>query len=441
VSNPFGTYTFTSLEAYERGAPALYSIRTGDPVVAYSQVKAGWFIQDDFRPSRNLQLSLGLRQEVQTQVDSRWNFAPRAAFTWNATRTATVRGGYGIFYDWYDAGVYEQTIRLDGTHQIEQIVQAPSFPVTGNIGTSLPPSVIRAASLGQPIIHQASVGFEKPLAPWADFRTDCMWTRGYNTLRSVNVNAPVGGVRPDPAFGNVTEIQSTGRRASDRLTVALNARYMPRRMMGMVMYQLASARNFADAPTMLPSDSTNPDADWGPAAQDVRHRIFFNFNTPLARGVRMGLSVQGASALPYNIITGFDANGDSVFNDRAPGVPRNSGRGAAQWMSSLRLNKSFPLGGVRSGPPNMPLPPPPTGGGAMAQRVGGGGPGGDGGPQVMVMEATNARYRLDVFLNVQNAFNRTNYNAFVGNMLSPFFGQATSAGPARRVELGASISF
>jgi hypothetical protein len=441
VSNPFGTYTFTSLEAYSLGAPALYTIRTGDPVVAYSQVKAGWFIQDDFRPSRSLQLSLGLRQEVQTQVDSRWNFAPRAAFTWNATRTATVRGGYGIFYDWYDAGLYEQTIRLDGTHQIEQIVQNPSFPVAGHIGTSLPPSVIRAGSIGQPIIHQASVGFEKPLTPWADFRTDYMWTRGYNTLRSVNVNAPVGGVRPDPAFGNITEIQSTGRRASDRLTVALNARYMPRRMMGMVMYQLASTRNFADAPTMLPSDSINPDADWGPAAQDVRHRLFFNFNTPLARGVRMGLSVQGASALPYNIITGFDANGDSVFNDRAPGVARNSGRGAAQWTSNLRLNKSFPLGGVRSGPPAMPLPPPPTGGGAMAQRVGAGGPGGDGGPQMMVMEMTNARYRLDLFVNIQNAFNRTNYNAFVGNMLSPFFGQATSAGPARRVEVGASISF
>ena len=78
----------------------------------------------------------------------------------------------------------------------------------------------------------------------------------------------------------------------------------------------------------------------------------------------------------------------------------------------------------------------------MNQRVGGGpgGPGGDG-PQIMVMDGTNARYRLDLFFNVQNLFNRTNYNAFVGNMLSPFFGHATSAGAARRVEVGASITF
>ena len=125
---------------------------------------------------------------------------------------------------------------------------------------------------------------------------------------------------------------------------------------------------------------------------------------------------------------------------RAPGIDRNSGRGASQWTANVRLNKSIGLGGVRSGPPNMPLPPPPTGG-AMAQRVGGGGPGGDGGPQMMVMEGANTRYRLDLYVNVQNAFNHTNYNAFIGNQLSPFFGTPTSAGPARRVEIGASVSF
>lgn len=441
-TNAFGTYTFTSLDAYHLGLPATYTIRTGDPVVDYSQVKAGWFIQDDFRPSRSLQLSLGVRQEIQTQVDSRWNLAPRAAFTWNATRTTTVRGGYGIFYDWFDAGIYEQTIRVDGQHQVDVIVQNPAFPVADNIGTSLPASVIRAGSIGQPIIHQASFGLEKPLTPWADFRTDYMWTRGYNTLRSVNINAPANGVRPDAAFGNITEIQSSGKRATDRLTMVLSARYMPRRMLGMVMYQLSSSRNSADSATMLPADSTNPDADWGPSAQDVRHRIFFNFNTPLARGVRMGLNVQGASALPYNIITGLDTNGDSVFNDRDAGVTRNSGRGAAQWTANMRLNRSIGLGGARSGPPNMPMPPPPPpSGGAMAQRVGGGGPGGGDGPQMIVMEGGNTRYRLDLFLNVQNVFNKTNYNAFVGNQLSSFFGTATSAGPARRVEIGASVSF
>jgi len=445
-SNAFGTYTFTSNAAFEAGTPATYAIRIGNPLVEYSQTKAGWFIQDDVRVTRSLQLSAGLRQEVQTQIDSKWNLAPRGAFTWNATKKTTVRGGYGIFYDWYDSALYEQTIRVDGTHQIDVIVQNPGFPVIEGGGSRLPASIIRSSSLDQPIIQQASIGMERPLAPWADFRTDYMWTRGSNTLRSVNVNAPVNGVRPDPTVGNITEIQSSGERASDRFTVSLNARYIPRRIIGMVMYQYANTRNFADNATSLPSNSLDPNADWGPSAQDVRHRVFFNFNTPLSHGIRMGLNVQGSSALPYNITTGFDANGDTIFNDRPAGVDRNSARGASQWTTNVRFNKSIGLGGQRSGPPTMPMPPgpPPPGGGAMSQRVGGGGPGGPGGgdgPQMVVMEGGNARYRLDLFANIQNAFNNVNYNAFIGNQLSPFFGTPTSAMPPRRIELGFSLGF
>jgi len=452
-SNAFGTYTFTSLAAYQAGLPATYTIRTGDPVVNYRQFKAGWYLQDDFRPAKTLQVSLGVRQEIQTQVDSRWNLAPRAAFTWNATRTTTVRGGYGIFYDWYDSALYEQTIRVDGNHQIDVVVQNPSFPVTDASGTRLPASVIRSASLDQPIIQQASIGLERPLTSWADFRTDYMWTRGSNTLRSINVNAPVNGIRPNAAVGNITEIQSTGKRASDRVSLSLNARYMPRRIMGMVTYQYANARNFADSATALPSNSLDPDADWGPSAMDVRHRVFINFNAPLGNGVRLGMNVQGSSALPYTITTGLDGNGDTVFNDRPSGVERNSERGAASWSTNIRLSKSIGLGGARSGPPNMPMPPPPGGGassnaGVMNQRVGGGGgmggpggPGGGDGPQMVVMEANNQRYQLNVFLNLQNAFNNVNYNTYVGNQLSQFFGTATSAQAPRRVEVGFSLGF
>ena len=46
------------------------------------------------------------------------------------------------------------------------------------------------------------------------------------------------------------------------------------------------------------------------------------------------------------------------------------------------------------------------------------------------MEGGNARYRLDLFMNIQNAFNNVNYNAFIGNQLSPFFGTPTSADAA-----------
>jgi hypothetical protein len=272
-----------------------------------------------------------------------------------------------------------------------------------------------------------------------------MRTKANSVFRSVNVNAPVGGVRPDPTAGNVTEIGSTGRRASDRLNVAILLRVPERRLFGNIMYQWASARSFADSALSLPADSTNPDADWGPSSQDVRHRAHFMLNTPLAFGVRAGVQASYSSALPYTITTGLDDNGDTVFNDRPAGVARNSARGDAQWNVNLRLNRSISLGGLLGGgdgPVSLGGPA-----GAGPQRAPGGGPGGgraeggESGPQFVLAEPSTARYRLDLYVQVFNLFNTSNLNAFVGNQLSPYFGQATSAAPPRRIELGASISF
>lgn len=68
-------------------------------------------------------------------------------------------------------------------------------------------------------------------------------------------------------------------------------------------------------------------------------------------------------------------------------------------------------------------------GGASFQQGPGGGPGGGGGdgPRMVIMEGSNLRYRADLYINVQNLFNQTNLNGFIGNQLSPFFGRATSA--------------
>src|SRR5690606_20743875 len=240
-----------------------------------------------------------------------------------ASRTTTVRGGYGIFYDWYDSGLYEQTIMVDGEHMVDLVVEDPGFPAAEGGGTRLPASIIRSSSLTQPLIQQASIGLERQLTSWAQLRTDYMWTRGTNTLRSVNVNAPVDGVRPDETAGNISEIQSSGRTASDRLTVSLTARADRLRLFSNVRYQLQSVRNYADSATSLPSDSINPDLDWGPSAQDIRHRLFIMVNTPIVYGIRAGLNMQVTSARPYTITTGRDDNGDTVFNDRPEGVGRN----------------------------------------------------------------------------------------------------------------------
>ena len=441
-SNANGTFTFSTMADYLAGRARTYTRRVGDPDVSYSQFDAGWFLQDDFRLTKNINLSVGVRQEAQTHLDDKWNIAPRAAFTYSVGK-GTMRGGYGIFYDWLESSVYEQSVRLDGTHQIEETIINPSYPDIGLIGgTVLPGSRIQLGpDLTQPTIHQASLGYERPLRQFGQIRADYMMTRATDTLRALNVNAPVNGVRPIADAGNITQIESTGRRDSDRLNVAINLRAPQRRIMGNVMYQWSNSRSFADGPLSLPADSNNPDADWGPSAMDIRHRLFLMFNSPIGMGVRAGLQAQYSSAPPYTITTGTDDNGDTVFNDRPAGVGRNSARGADQWNVNLRVNRSFNLGGVLSGPMVMGGG---GGGGAMNQRAPGGGAGEGGGPimREMIMDgSTPSRYRLDIYAQVFNLLNSTNLNQFVGNILSPYFGRATSAAPPRRIEIGASLRF
>lgn len=443
--NPNGTFVFSSLALFQAGQAATYTRRAGVPDVTYAMWQAGWYLQDDFRLSKNVSLGLGLRQELQARVTDWLNLAPRAAFAWTANKTTTVRGGWGVFYEWFDSNLYEQTLRVDGVRQVDEVVINPAFPSgAGPSATRLPASRIQlAGQLDQALVQQASLGVERNVREWLGVRADYLWQRGLGQYRSVNVNAPVLGARPNPALGNISQIESTGRRATDRLMVAMNLRVPKHRIFGNVMYQLSSMRNMADSALALPSNSLDPDADWGPSAQDVRHRLFVLLNAPLPYGLRVSVNSQASSARPYNITTGLDANGDTVFTDRPEGVTRNSARGAGSWVVDLRLTRSINLGGLLSGAPEGVQVGGSRGPALRQMGMGGGqgGPGGGDGPRIMIMEGSNARYRLDLYTSVTNLFNRTNLNTFVGTLRSPFFGRATSAAPARRLEIGATFSF
>ena len=88
-------------------------------------------------------------------------------------------------------------------------------------------------------------------------------------------------------------------------------------------------------------------AERGPAVSDARHRFMSLANFPLPRKFRMATSVRIQSALPYNVTTGQDDNGDTVSNDRPAGMTRNSGRGSAPVDLGARLSWTV---GVRRAP-------------------------------------------------------------------------------------------
>ncbi len=455
--NAAGTFTFGSLEAFREGRPNTFTQRLGQVDTRFKRYQLGVYWQDDVRLHRSLTVSVGVRQELQNHVDDKINLMPRLGFTWNVFGSKTVvRGGYGVFHDWYDSSLHDQTLRVDGRTQRDLLVLNPGYPdPSGGISSIVLPGgrVQAAPDLRLPYIRQASIGVERPLSPTLSLQASYTVLRGHNQMRSRNINAPdASGARPEPTIGTVTEIESTGRTSNDRLNMSLNYRLPARRLFMNVNYTLANTKDVGDGALSLPANSLDPEAEWGPASRDIRHRLYAAVGFPVWLGIRANVTTNASSAAPYTITTGRDDNGDGVSNDRPVGVGRNGARGAARWELSMRFSRVVGFGGPRGGQAAGRGSPgsgsgPTVGQQGQGQRggqqiaVGGPGGGRGGGPGAGGGDASDPRFSVEFYVQAFNVLNRTNYLNFSGNLQSPFFGLPTSAAQARRVEVGMQFRF
>ena len=439
--NATGTFTFSSLEAYDAGRPDTFTQRLGLVDTSFTYYQLGLYVQDDIRLNRTLSISLGARQEMQSYLGDRLNLMPRLGFTWNPGGSSTaIRGGYGVFYDWYEANLHDQTIRVDGELQRDLLILDPGYPDPrgGLTAEVLPGGRVQAdPQLKMPYVQQASIGVDRPVGEFLRLQTSYQWQRGHNQLRSRNINAPDEfGTRPDPSAGTIMQIESTVRMASDRLRLNANYRIQERNIFFNVGYTLARERNHANNATSLPANSRDPDAEWGPSSRDIRHRVFTTMNYTFPWGIRANVTNQYSSARPYTITTGRDDNRDGVSNDRPAGVGRNSERSASRFQTDLRVTRTFSFGGSPVDEGGRP-----QGGGDFGGGGGRGGGGFRGGGRGGGGANGDQRFRMELYVRASNLFNRVNYGNFSGNLRSPFFGSPTSAGQARRLELGTQFRF
>ena len=156
----------------------------------------------------------------------------------------------------------------------------------------------------------------------------------------------------------------------------------------------------------LPSNNYDLSADWGRGRRQ-RHQFNASVNARIPLGIFLTIGVQARSGTPYTITTGRDDNGDTVSNDRPPGVPRNSETGPGFRSTQINFSKVFFLRSAA----------------------------GDGG------RARGAGAQINVFANISNALNRVNFQRVSGALTSTRFGQPTSAGAPREIEIGTRFQF
>jgi hypothetical protein len=440
IRNAGGTFTFTSLPAYERGEATTYTRRLGNPLVNYSQNTYGWYVQDDIRLRKNLTLSVGLRHELQDHIDSDWNLAPRAGVVWSPFRDGktTFRGGAGIFYTWLDANVYEETLQVDGQRLQDIVIRNPTYPnpIVGGLEELLPRGRVQLADeMILPRIKQVSFGVERVLGPQMRVNVAYFFRDGDYQFRGRDVNAPLpDGSRPEPNVGTVTEVQSIGGLRSHQLVTGFNLAGPNQRFFVGGNYTLTFAEDDGDGAMSLPANSIDPD-EWGPSRNDVRHRLGSFLSLRLPYSLRASGNLRVESAPPYTITTGRDDNQDTIYNDRPRGIGRNSARADNYVDLNLRLGYSFGFGKrSEQGPGGGP------GGGPVVVRMGGPGGGGPGGGMPFFSDRSKL-VSIEVYAAASNVFNHTNYAGYSGVLTSPYFLEPTSARPPRRIELGVRVGF
>ena len=371
--------------------PSLFSINRGDPFIGFSQWQYGFFAQDDWKVSQRFFLSYGVRNEFQTHLQDKLNFAPRMSLAWNPdkARKTTIRAGGGIFYTYLDSGITSETIRLDGGHQEQFVIQQPAFfanvPANLENGTTsrLPTIRRKAAGLNDPYSIVASMSYERPLPLKMVGSATYTWTRGVHLLRTRNINAPIGfqngvPIVPFEGSGPILEYESNG--LSTRNEMRINVRTgFSQKVTLFANYTLASTHSNTDGANSNPANPYDLSIEWGRASSDIRHNFFVGGSIAAPWGLRFNPFIIAVSGRPFNITTGRDNNRDNQYSDRPsfanagdpgaivtsfgnfnpdplPGeviIPRNFGQGPGFVSANLGVSKTFGFGPPPNNFPGM----------------------------------------------------------------------------------------
>ncbi|HEV7905195.1 MAG TPA: carboxypeptidase regulatory-like domain-containing protein [Pyrinomonadaceae bacterium] len=524
--------------------PTQLNVSGGDPLASVSQLDLGAFIQDDWRVRRDFTLSAGLRYETQSNISSNLNFAPRLSFAYSpgagARQPKTVfRGGFGVFYSRFGENLTLQANRFNGQNQQQFIISNPGtdeeivkrlsrlqlpqaefdqrlaqtlalaqtarnllsqFPNLNDVPTvdqltafALPQTTrIVASDLQAPYTIQSTASVERLLPGRVTMTASYVNTRTLHLLRTRNINAPIAGVRPlGESRGNVYQYESSAVLNQNQLLVNANTRFNPNFSI-FANYTYGRANSNADGAGSFPADNYDLSSEYGRSSLDVRHRFFLGGSISAPWGIRLNPLIFASSGAPFNITTGLDNNGDTLFTDRpafasaatlpenlrvtpfgdfdidplpgTPLIPRNYGESSGQFTVNLRINKSFGFGTVpapagRRAANGQTTPAgdqtaagntPAAGGGRRGAQGGGGragggarggarGGGASGGPfgaggifgAPGGGGAEQKRYNIQLGLNFNNILNHTNPGPFTGNLSSRFFGLATQSGGFR----------
>ncbi len=446
------TTTITGLEQLRRarlglsgGTPTSFSITSGEPVVPFTQWRFALFANDTFKLLPRLALTAGLRYQAQTAPSSIGSISPRIGLSWSPDKKSVwvVHLRAGIFHDPNPQTYATEVYRLDGVRQRQVSVYSPNFqsPLGPSPGsTQVATRNGFPATLGQVSSLQTHASLDHTLPRGWHTGATFYWAENWNSIRTVNVNAPlIGssiGAAPDPTAAlqaprplalnlNIMQFQNSGH-LSGGIVVAGAGKKDGKRFAFSATYVHQNLRSDADSDGRTsPQSSYSERGEAARISSDSRNGLYAYGTIHLPFEIDNTSILDALSGQAFNIITGTDSNGDGNFNDRPSFA---SALGAGVYSSRYGLLTTNTING------NIP-----RNAGTLPARV----HLHTSLSRAFVLNPKNTDHLRTVAMTARstNLINHTNVCA-VGTVISSGnFAQPVNAETARRLELGIRFSF
>lgn len=437
------------------GGTTQYSLTGGVPRATVMTGDLGVFAEDEWKIRKSFSLDLGFRVESQSGIPDHFDPAPRVGFAWAVGQKpkkppiVMLRGGGGIFYDRFLSGNILTAIRQQsGTLQTAYFVTNPAFyqqylntPPPVSSLSSTPPTLYNIdPHLRTEYGIIAGVTAERSLGKIGSISANYIFIRGDHQYVSRNINAPLpgtynpanpaSGVRPLGGTQNIYQFGSGGIANSHVLFVNSSLK-LGKRVNGFVAYYYQHQNQDVSSANTFASNSYNLAQDYGRAAQAAQ-QIFAGAYVRLPFAFDINLYGSGQAGTPFNITTGTDINGDTIYNDRPafathptassviyktaygtfdanpqPGeeiIPINYGNSPGFFFLMVNLDRNFKFG------PRPQASPPDSGTAASKAPA----------------PRPDPPYTLSFSVEADNILNHVNPGTPVGVLSSPFFGQSIS---------------
>lgn len=459
--------------------------------------QTGLYVQEDYRATPTLTLNLGLRYDNfgvfknsqpyalnvingpfdafraqgEPLYDSNHDFGPRFGFAWQPRSGSVLRGGFGMFYGTHASGQEGDVLTLNSVHPFS--VSTSDFP---DLSYPFDPALLQqvnTGTLGRFVFdphskdlysEQWNLTYERQLGTQTLFTVGYVGNHGVHVPGSLLPNNfnPLLGSRVNPNFGSINEVVNdynshyhglqaqVRRRLSNNL--AFDASYAWGHTTGLAsgFYDISAAVGFSSDQIQafgLPPYNTKK-LSGGNLATDVRQNFAGDFVYQLPRlngsngfvkavlgGWTTSGIIQVSSGQPFIITTGGDT-GDKIFHQFPNLVSGQSiylsGRSPGQGFlnpaafatpTAVDPSNGLVLGNLAVNTVHMPTNF--TFNYMLGKRLGS-------------AERFNFDFRAELF----NIFNHPIFGLPTSNLAAgSLFGQSTTAGDPREIQLMLRVSF